>query len=534
MAPVAPAPPPGSAVRSVPDALISGGLQAAGTGLAAVRRSTSLLLDAADWMDARVGGWRLHVLGAAAVAGILVQIFGDREHRDLWGFVAGTVFLSGLVVVALAFLARCRDDATGQFSGELLRERVATFFGTLDEFVADFREASAPGKWKLAGRTAVFVSVLVAEAMILALRHDVVAFAPSWIVAVLWVTSLGAIAWWWGRRVEATESAASAFESTPPSGRMERGLGVLPAVVDSAHRVPSSGDPLVDELIGHLCNWRPGRLASESEYQERLFRGLRRSKGRIMKVERERWIKTPVGAKRRVDLLLETSTSRVAVELKARYGAGDCQRAMGQVEEYTEIGPKAVVLVLCAPDSNANVQSLLDKVRKMRDRGLPVVAVLANVAGPKGQLAGAATMLAMQQASAPLRPAPSWATPAVAAGLATTMAFWNGSHPPRGLRALEGPVEQSHSALTSASMTGALGAPSPSSCSAVATAPFHLRPTATTASIGPQYAAGTQLTVYEFTGLRRRASKLFRVQTPDGATGYAFLAPNELSGTCDP
>ena len=69
---------------------------------------------------------------------------------------------------------------------------------------------------------------------------------------------------------------------------------------------------------------------------------------------------------------------------------------------------------------------------------------------------------------------------------------------------------------------------------AVALSSFHLRPTATTASIGPEYAAGTRLVVFEFTGLRRRASKLFRVQTPDGATGYAFLAPNELSGSCEP
>jgi len=43
----------------------------------------------------------------------------------------------------------------------------------------------------------------------------------------------------------------------------------------------------------------------------------------------------------------------------------------------------------------------------------------------------------------------------------------------------------------------------------------------------------TRLLVFVYAGLVRSASRLFRVQAPDGASGYAFLAPAELAGACD-
>lgn len=63
---------------------------------------------------------------------------------------------------------------------------------------------------------------------------------------------------------------------------------------------------------------------------------------------------------------------------------------------------------------------------------------------------------------------------------------------------------------------------------------FHLRPTATAASVGAELPAGTVLELLapqmEF---RRRGTTLFRVRVRDGgALGFTFVVPSTLSGGC--
>ena len=83
-------------------------------------------------------------------------------------------------------------------------------------------------------------------------------------------------------------------------------------------------------------------------------------------------------------------------------------------------------------------------------------------------------------------------------------------------------------------------------CSALLAAPFHLRPRAVTASVGPEYPAGTRVSVLALTGARRAraggdatsslptaTSVLSRVRVDaDGAEGFAFVRPIEFAATC--
>lgn len=87
-----------------------------------------------------------------------------------------------------------------------------------------------------------------------------------------------------------------------------------------------------------------------------------------------------------------------------------------------------------------------------------------------------------------------------------------------------------------ASVTGGTGGVG---CSALLAASFHLRPRAVRASVGPEYPAGTHVSVLALTGLRRTwsngeaTSALARVRVDaDGAEGFAFVRPSEFTATC--
>lgn len=57
---------------------------------------------------------------------------------------------------------------------------------------------------------------------------------------------------------------------------------------------------------------------------------------------------------------------------------------------------------------------------------------------------------------------------------------------------------------------------------------FHLRPTATAASMGPVLPATTRVTLLEQTRLRRSRATLWRVRLANGQQGYAFVLPEEI------
>lgn len=70
--------------------------------------------------------------------------------------------------------------------------------------------------------------------------------------------------------------------------------------------------------------------------------------------------------------------------------------------------------------------------------------------------------------------------------------------------------------------------PSSGSRSAVLSERSHLRPSASTAPVGPVLAPGTRVVLLERTTTRRGQATLWRVRVPDGRIGFAFVLPEEI------
>lgn len=526
--PPAASPPTPSALRSNADALISVGAAAVGGGIAGARTLTDGVLRAADWIDARLGDRRGQVLVGAALLGVVVQLFGDREHHAAVGIFAALLFVAAVGVVALAFVARCRTE-TGTFEWELVAERLRDLTLPVREAWIDLREAPWAIRAQHLGRVTAALGIVAAEVLILASQSGLVDVDTRGIIWTLWASGLGVIAWAWGWWEERQPQSAQ-----PAHGAVLRGtdrLGPLPPVVwNDAARIPRSPDARVNALLEHLCAWRPGSYAREHEYRDHLHYSLRRRRTG-MTVHREYPITSAHGGRRFFDLALFSEGRAVAVELKVRFSSGDCDRAQGQVASYLRTDVDAVVLVLFDPRGDeAPVRELLDKIAEMRRHGAPVVAVVATTTGAKGSVASDATMAAMPLSAPPATTRVRHL--ALAAATATTIfAAWFGAHPPQGLRALDTPTSSQAAGLQAAVASSMPSQAAP--CIAVTIGRFHLRPRVTLASIGAVYPGNTRLLVFEYAGLVRGTSRLFRVQAPDGASGYAFLAPAELAGACD-
>lgn len=56
---------------------------------------------------------------------------------------------------------------------------------------------------------------------------------------------------------------------------------------------------------------------------------------------------------------------------------------------------------------------------------------------------------------------------------------------------------------------------------------FHLRPTETIDSVGPELASGTTIDLLAQGSLTRDGSPIFRVHTPDGREGWTFVLASE-------
>lgn len=523
--------PASSATRSTPEALLAGSVQAAQMGVAAARQSTSWLLDVADWIDGKLAGRRVLVLGAASIVGVLLQSVGEQATL---AWFSGVLFLVALAVMALAFVARCRDEDTGRFSAQLASERIAATVSLLSETLKDFSQSTPGLRLQYAGRSLAFLGFFAAEALILAVRFEALDPAPRSILAALWASGVGFVLWWWGAALERGGDRAALSSLATPGGRNAvDAVRCLPHAVDTKEEIQRTANPLVDGLLGLLKGWRPGERANEREYQVRLERFLQRHLPAV-DVEAEVPVPHEYG-RRRLDLVLESKDESLVVELKASFTTSECDRAATQVRTYTQLRRGPVVLVLCGASAESlPVRGLLANIEAMRAQGLPVVAVLATVRGRPMRLAELSTPPsvdpALQARSGPPRAAPAFALLGLAVVFGTMMVS-----PPQSL------ASQRQYSTDAAAITptrspdpGTAEAPSATAnwCTARPSSSFHLRPYATLDSIGPQYPAGTSLIVHEFAGIVRRSSRLHRVQTPDGAVGFVFLAPNEFTSAC--
>jgi len=97
------------------------------------------------------------------------------------------------------------------------------------------------------------------------------------------------------------------------------------------------------------------------------------------------------------------------------------------------------------------------------------------------------------------------------------------------------PTASSPAATSSEVLVPAAGSAIVSStlCTAAPHKKFHLRPSATRKSEGPEYSAGTELELLEPTELTRFGARMFKARVrSDGKLGYAFVSQREIGPLC--
>lgn len=366
------------------------GMRVAEAGVAAAKASTSLLLTIADRADALLSGRRLLALGLTAIAGVLAHYLSDGSASATeWAWAANASFVIVAALVLLAFVARCREDGSGPFSWRLAGEQVGTLGSVASEAMTDLVAAPWGLRFQHLGAAVAFVGVVISEALIVMgdLTGDRAGGARP--LVALWVAALGLVIAWWGRTQEAALhdvlARAPAEAPRPPEASAN-----VPLLVDTGAPMSGTAMPLVDEVLGVLGAWRPGRQGYESAYHVRLHGALRRKLAGV-KVESEARRRDRYGKDRRVDLILSREGESLLIEVKASTATGALDRATTQVWDYAALGLGPVLVVLCgASPAEPTVRRLVDHVGEQRTLGLRIGVVVAAVRGAPAVLAGGA------------------------------------------------------------------------------------------------------------------------------------------------
>ena len=482
-----------------------------------------------DQIDQWLAGRRAGFLGLFAFASIGIQIFGDRAERDSYGSEASVIFVLGLTVLLFLFVAGCRNEETNKLSLSAVMDRLGGGFDAVTEVFADLQKAPWSIRFQHIGRFVAVAWLLAAQTVLLAVRYSVIDSGASEIILLLWGSTLGLVMLFYGRHLEKHQG-----QDIPPS-RSNRQIPMaseavhqMAVTVHTGHTMQATNNPLVDALLGVLASWRPGRQRNERAYHDRLFHALRRNLSTVH-VESEKRIE-----ERRVDLVLGGQNEMVLVEIKAHLkSATECDRAYGQLTRYTKYEKGPVLLVLCKTShEDANVQRLISNIASVRSQKFPMAVVFASVDReiPVAKLLGASALESLEERAQHARPV-SVGVPLCSLAVASLPFMMWLSNPPRTLQARA--IREARTPNISMRSLAMPNLFSGTTCTAVTSTGFHLRPRATLESIGPRRPSGTQLTVLEFAGMTRSGGqRLFRVQMPDGTSGYAFLSPNEFVGTC--
>lgn len=410
--------------KGAPDGpgFVTSGMQVAGAGLNAAKVSTSFLLSVADQADLLLSGRRLHALGLTAIAGVLTHYFGEGSGsvKD-WAWVANLSFVGVVALALLAFVARCRADGTGPFSTRLAVEQLGALGAVASEVLADLGAAPWGLRFQHLGAAAAFAGIVGAEALILAneVTDDHAGGARP--LAALWVASIGLVLAWWGRTLQAPLVEVS----TAPSAVAEPGGAQgLPLLVDTGAPMPPTAMPLVDEVLGVLGAWRPGRQSYERAYHARLHGALRRKLAGVA-VESEARRTDRYGKWRRVDLILSRGAESLLVEVKSSSTTGALDRATTQVWDYAALNIGPVLVVLCGASSEEpTVRRLVDHVGEQRSLGLAIGVVVAAVRGaPAAIVGGPPPGVVSRIASAASRPSGGRGLPHLVTAATVSMFF---------------------------------------------------------------------------------------------------------------
>lgn len=369
----------------------------------------TVFFDSIDSLDRKMYGsqGKIFVLGAIFVlliAPLLDKILGVTSDRIT--FISTVIFIFYTIVLILVFVSAWRDD-DGNWTWERAKSRIGTYYATAKDLAFEAREKTTEDNLFSAGYYMIIVglvwrafenaSVLIRKGLeklfhtrFYKVRHWE-QFTNTWSL-VLILCGIVIIGYLVYKNPTIKEKIRAILKSIFPTsnGAQHKLSEALPQLRSDAQLVFNSridehiqavssfnNSPLFQSFVSALQEWRPHEAQYEYQFQDRLYRHLRRRMPGV-KIQLE----YPIGEKSqwnngRADVVIDDF---ILIEMKRSERADSIQRAKGQIQQYSEIwrerGP--VVLLLCDFNYEKAHATFTPTMSLLAARSYPVMAIVAK------------------------------------------------------------------------------------------------------------------------------------------------------------
>jgi hypothetical protein len=348
--------------------------------LTQTKTAMTKLFDTVDNIDRKLYGRRMKFfirgcLFVLILAPLLDELLGIRDDKIT--FYSTLVFFIFLVVLVLAFVGSWRDD-TGNWSLQRAKSRLLTYYETFKDTVETTKTTSQDENlftlgqflffggiaWKAFQNISVFVRKpiegLFSTRFTSLRKFEIFTNHYYWIPIII---GLGVIFYLYKKNPQILERIKNELRQLFGWGSDEQTkyskdflkveikptneLVINAKIEQQINSIKSvSNSTLFNDFVTALQNWNPRGAYYEYEYQDRLYKHLRKNLPDAT-VELEYPIgDSSSGNKGRADIVINDT---ILIEMKRDSSAGAVQRAKGQIHQYSEIwnnkGP--VVLLLC-------------------------------------------------------------------------------------------------------------------------------------------------------------------------------------------
>lgn len=340
------------------------------------------------------------------IAPLLDWILEVPYDRLTW--LSTFVFFLYVTVILLAWISAWRDDQ-GRWTWPRAKSRLMTYYDTFKDTVAVTRTNSKDENlyrlatylfwgaicWKAIQNVSVFVRKPYEKLVglrVVNMRHFET-FTRNWYWVVLLV-AIGIYIYLYKTNPKILERLKREFLQFFSSGNSQGGKYSNEVVTiqaqDGKDLVVASrreeqmqtvsklnSSQLFTDFVSSLRNWSPGQCQYEYEFQDKLYRHLKRSMPEAS-VELEYPLVDPVnGNKKRADIVINDT---ILIEMKREAKSGEVQRAQGQIANYSSIwknkGP--VILLLCNFDYEKARLNFTPTMIDLHQLQRPVLTVVAE------------------------------------------------------------------------------------------------------------------------------------------------------------
>jgi hypothetical protein len=344
------------------------------------RTAITKFFDTVDKIDQKFYGRRMKFfiwgcLLVLLIAPFLDEILGVQE--DKLTYYSTFLFFIFLLVILLAFVGSWRDD-TGNWSFIRAKSRIQTYYDTLKDSIEETKTSPQDENlytlghflvfggiaWKALQNISVFIRKPIEELFStrFASLRKIEMFTKHYYLLPILIglcliiylcnknpkilvrikKELRELFGWDIYNSKTYKNEDLDIDSTNISGMV---VNAKSGQEINNIKIATNSN-LFSDFATALLNWNPRGAYYEYEYQDRLYRHLRKNMP-YAKVELEYPIgNRGVGKKGRADIVIN---DKILIEMKRDSSAGAIQRAKGQVYQYTDIwsnkGP--VVLLLC-------------------------------------------------------------------------------------------------------------------------------------------------------------------------------------------